>query len=170
MWKKRATLLAGLLLAGPIAAVAVGGVSLGQDWRTADRSSTGIAPDPATTPEALVQVYAARAFNWRGVLGVHTWIATKAQGADHFVVHQVMGWRAYHGQPVVVSHRDVPDRSWFGNAPWLVAQLRGEAASAAMPQVEAAIRDYPYADRYVLWPGPNSNISPAAKSRRGRDG
>ncbi len=42
------------------------------DWRTAPRHSIGIAPDPATTPEAVVQVYATRAFGWRGAFGVHT--------------------------------------------------------------------------------------------------
>jgi hypothetical protein len=30
------------------------------DWRTASRAPVGLAPDPATTPEAVAQVYAAR--------------------------------------------------------------------------------------------------------------
>ena len=30
------------------------------DWRTSSREPAGLAPDPATTPEAVVQVYAAR--------------------------------------------------------------------------------------------------------------
>jgi hypothetical protein len=47
------------------------------DWRTARRDSAGIAPDPASTPEALIQVYAARAFRWRGAFAVHTWIAAR---------------------------------------------------------------------------------------------
>ena len=37
-----------------------------QDWRTASREPVGTAPDPATTPEAVIQVYAARAYGWRG--------------------------------------------------------------------------------------------------------
>ena len=82
-----------------LAAVAVGGVKFGQDWRSADRASTGIAPDPASTPEALVQIYAARAFNWRGALGVHTWIATKERDAGHFIADMAYdevlgGWLA----------------------------------------------------------------------------
>lgn len=47
------------------------------DWRTASRDSAGIAPLPAETPEAVVQVYAARTFNWRGTFAVHTWVAVK---------------------------------------------------------------------------------------------
>ena len=73
-WLRRCLLIVAGLLAGPLLAVSCGDVSMGQDWRTADRSSAGIAPDPRNTPEAVVQVYAARAFNWRGALAVHTWV------------------------------------------------------------------------------------------------
>ncbi len=56
------SLLALALLAGPIA-VALGGLAaLGADWRTANRESAGIAPDPAHALEPIVQVYGARAF------------------------------------------------------------------------------------------------------------
>ncbi|MBT4890059.1 MAG: DUF3750 domain-containing protein, partial [Rhodospirillales bacterium] len=53
------------------------GHSMAADWRTASRESAGIAPVPSETPEAVVQVYSARAFSWRGFFGVHTWIASK---------------------------------------------------------------------------------------------
>jgi PBP1b-binding outer membrane lipoprotein LpoB len=36
-----------------------------QDWRDASRESAGIAPDPAATPEAVLQVYGADAWGWR---------------------------------------------------------------------------------------------------------
>ena len=35
--------------------------------------------------------------------------------------------------------------------------LIGKEAEEAIPQIEQAVIDYPYADRYELWPGPNSN-------------
>jgi hypothetical protein len=44
-------------------------------WRDASREPLGFAPDPATTTDAVAQVYAARAVRWRGYFGVHTWIA-----------------------------------------------------------------------------------------------
>ena len=91
-----------------------GNVKLGQDWRTADRGSTGIAPNPLATEEAVVQAYAARAFNWRGIFAVHTWIAVKPRGAGSYTVYQVLGWRAYRNQPVVTRYNDLPDRSWYG--------------------------------------------------------
>jgi hypothetical protein len=54
-----------VLLAGPVVAALSGMAKLGGDWRTANRDSAGIAPDPAKLREPLVQVYGARAFGWR---------------------------------------------------------------------------------------------------------
>src|SRR3546814_6704357 len=64
-----------LLLAGPALAIVSGEVALDRTWYTASRASAGIVPPAAATPEAVVQVYAARAFDWRGAFAVHTWIA-----------------------------------------------------------------------------------------------
>ena len=44
-----------------------GEVKVNAPWHKALRHSAGLAPEPAVTPEAVVQVYAARAFRWRGV-------------------------------------------------------------------------------------------------------
>ena len=35
------------------------------DWRTANRESAGIAPNPVIVKDAVIQVYVARAFSWR---------------------------------------------------------------------------------------------------------
>jgi len=146
-----------LFLIGPLLVIACGKVNLSQDWRTADRSPQDIAPSPIDAPEAIVQVYAARAFSWRGIFAVHTWIATKAPGATQYTVHQVVGWREWRQQRVVVSSEDFPDRSWYGNPPELLADIRGEAAAALIPEIVAATDTYPYQYSYTLWPGPNSN-------------
>ena len=134
-----------------------GNISFGNDWRTADRSSVGIAPLPGTAREAVVQVYAARAFNWRGVFAVHTWLATKRHNAESFTVHEVLGWRVHADDPVVVSHVGIPDRSWYGNPPQILVDIRGEPAQALIPGIEQAVRSYPYPRDYTIWPGPNSN-------------
>ena len=63
------------------------------DWRAASREPAGLAPDPAKTPQAVVQVYSARAVSWRGWFGVHSWIAVKRTNAPEFTVHEVVGWR-----------------------------------------------------------------------------
>ena len=147
-----------LFLAGlPLYAVLSGQAPMGRDFRTADRSSAGIAPATETTPEAVVQVYAARALNWRGVFGVHTWIATKPENASQYTVHQVIGWRVFRNLPAVISAPGIPDGRWFGNEPVLLAELRGEAAAQAIPKIIEAVATYPYPDQYKVWPGPNSN-------------
>ena len=85
-WLRRGLLMLGVLLVGPLLAVSCKEVNIGQDWRTADRSSAGLAPRPGSASEAVVQVYAARAFNWRGIFAVHTWIATKEKDALQYLL------------------------------------------------------------------------------------
>jgi hypothetical protein len=154
------------LLGLPLYAVLSGQAPLGRDYRTADRSSAGIAPPPESTPEAVVQVYAARALNWRGIFGVHTWIATKPENAPEYTIHHVMGWRVYRNLPALASAPGIPDGRWFGNEPELIAQLRGEAAATAIPKILAAVKSYPYPNEYQLWPGPNSNTFTAYIGRQ----
>jgi Protein of unknown function (DUF3750) len=150
---------------GPLYIATSGAISLNADWRTANRESAGLAPDPATTPEAVVQVYAARAFNWRGLFAVHTWIATKAPGAPSFTVHQVLGWNQWYGRSVVDTTIDLPDRYWYAAEPTIVLERRGPAAAELIAPIEAAVASYPYANVYRLWPGPNSNTFVAYVAR-----
>ncbi|MFQ5801569.1 MAG: DUF3750 domain-containing protein [Candidatus Methylomirabilales bacterium] len=153
------------LFATPLFMVVSGTVHVGQDWRAVRWDSAGVAPDPAKTPEAVVQVYAARAFNWRGIFGVHTWIATKSPHAPHFTVHQVIGWRTFHGLAALSSKPGIPDRYWGGNPPEIIAELRGPKAAAAIGKIRHAVETYPYARVYHVWPGPNSNTFTAYVAR-----
>ena len=156
-WSRGMLIVLLFLLALPLYVVFSGEVPLSRDYRTADRSSAGLAPPADTTPEAVVQVYAARALNWRGIFGVHTWIATKPENATGYMVHQVIGWRVYRNLPAVSSAPGIPDGRWFGNEPQLIAELRGEAAAQAIPKIIDAVASYPYPNEYKVWPGPNSN-------------
>jgi hypothetical protein len=151
-----------LLFGGPVFMVAWGDVQMGRAWYEADRSPAGIAPDPDATPEAVVQVYAARAFNWRGIFAVHTWLATKPRNAEHYRTLQVTGWSL----PAVKIRTGQPDRNWFGSTPTLLAELRGEPAARAIERIDAVLGDYPYAMQYRAWPGPNSNTFVAWLLRR----
>lgn len=128
--------------------------SSSSDWRTADRSSVGIAPLPEDEPAAIVHVYTARAFSWRGYFAVHSWIATKEKNAKHYLTYHVTGFR--NGANVQIRN-DIPDRRWFGATPTLIQALKGEKAEAAIPKITAAAKSYPYQNIYRLWPGPNSN-------------
>ncbi len=146
-----------VLLAGPLVAVMSGLAKLDQSWSTANRDSAGIAPDPLQVTTPVVQVYAARAFNWRGAFAVHTWISTKRRGASSFVSHEVIGWRQHHGQSPVVARQGAADRRWYGAEPVVLAELRGPEVEAVIDRIERAVASYPYPDQYRVWPGPNSN-------------
>lgn len=126
-------------------------------WSSASRASAGIAPDPDSTPEAVLQVYAADAWGWRGWFAVHTWIAVKRSNEDHYMVYDVVGWRGYYGGDVLRISRDLPDRYWYGARPTLVKEHRGAAAESLIEAVDAAARLYPWRDTYKVFPGPNSN-------------
>lgn len=143
-------LFAGLL------AVTLAGCSA-PDWRNASQAPAGLAPDPARTPEAVVQVYGARTVGWKGAFGVHTWIAVKPAGAPVYTVHEVIGWRLRWTDSAVVSRVRDPDARWFGAEPELYAEMRGPAAEALIPRIGQAVANYPYPGEYTVWPGPNSN-------------
>lgn len=128
-----------------------------QDWRTASKEPVGLAPNAATTPEAVVQVYGARTWGWRGNFGVHTWVAIKPANATDYTVYEVIGWRLRWADSVVAIHARAPDARWYGNEPELYADKRGEEAEKLIPRIDAAARSYPYANEYTAWPGPNSN-------------
>lgn len=137
------------------------------DWRTARRDSAGIAPDAAAQPDALIQVYAARAFRWRGALGVHTWIAVKPQGADHYTRFEVVGFNVARGGDAVRVARGIPDGYWYGSPPTLLREIRGgEEVDALISRLHDAAQDYPYNNEYRVWPGPNSNTFIAYLGRK----
>jgi len=147
-----------VLLAGPVIAAATGMVSLGGDWRTASREPAGIASRPEQLAEAVVQVYGARAFRWRGAFAVHTWIAVKRRNDVTYTVYEVIGWNHWHGQSPVVERQDRhPDRKWFGAAPKIYLERRGEQAEALIDKIADAVENYPFRNTYRTWPGPNSN-------------
>jgi hypothetical protein len=129
----------------------------GSDWRTASREPAGLAPDPATTHEAVVQVYSARAVRWRGYFGVHTWIAVKRTGAERITIHEVNGHRLRRTGTALVSSDRAPDSYWYGNRPELLKDIRGPGVDALIDRIEASVRAYPYPHTYHVWPGPNSN-------------
>jgi hypothetical protein len=134
-------------------------------WWELRRDPSGQAPDPASTQEAVLQVYAARTVGWRGVLAVHTWIALKPSGARAYTRYEVMGWGVDRGAPALRINRTGPDNYWFGCRPEVVVDRRGEGVDGLIEDVEAAVKAYPYPASYRTWPGPNSNTFTAYVGR-----
>jgi len=137
-----------------------------KDWRTASRESAKIAPDPATTNEAVLHVYGANAWGWRGWFAIHTWIAAKRTGETAYTVYDVVGWRGYHGQPVLRIARDVPDRYWYGEKPRILKAHKGTGVDELIAAVNQAADAYPWKRSYRAFPGPNSNTFTAWIARQ----
>ena len=135
------------------------------DWRTASREPVGLAPDAAAHPDAIVQIYSARAWGWRGYFGVHTWIAVKPAGATAYTTYEVIGWRLRDSDSALAIRSRVPDERWFGSAPELLTDKRGPNADALIARIDRAAREYPYPGEYSVWPGPNSNTFTAWVAR-----
>ena len=131
--------------------------SANKDWRTASREPAGLAPDPAVTQEAVLHVYGARAWGWRGWFAIHTWIAAKRTGEASYTVYDVVGWRGHRGQPVMRIDRGIPDRYWFGEKPRILVAHQGAGVDNLIEAVHRAAENYPWKTTYKVFPGPNSN-------------
>jgi len=126
-------------------------------WRTASRESSKIAPDPASTNEAILHVYGADTWGWRGWFAIHTWIAAKRTGELTYTVYDVVGWRSRRGLPVLRIAQDIPDRYWYGEKPRIIKAYRGKGVDELIDAVDKAARAYPWKTTYKGFPGPNSN-------------
>jgi Protein of unknown function (DUF3750) len=155
----------GVLLLLPLGGGCAALERLGQNWWELRRDSSGQAPDPVAAPDAVIQVYAARAVGWRGVMAVHTWVALKPTGAASYTRYEVMGWGVGRGAPAIRVNRAGPDDYWFGSRPELLVDRRGEGVDALIARVRAAVQAYPYPASYWTWPGPNSNTFTAYLGR-----
>lgn len=149
-------LFLGLAVAVPIAIGAGLSLSRGwaESWRTADWSSSHLLPEAASVPEARVLILAARTGRWKSIFAEHMALVVKPEGATSWTRYDVVGW----GNPVR-RNAYAADAFWYGNRPYVAAQVSGPRAAALIPQIEQAIARYPYreAGSYMVWPGPNSN-------------
>jgi len=136
-----------------------------KEWWMTSRESAGLAPDPAITEEAIIQVYGARAYGWRGYFGIHTWVAVKPTNARTYTIYEVIGWRQRRKIPVLAIYENLPDRRWYGNMPAILVEKRGDGVDALIERIDQAAQDYPYSRQYSVWPGPNSNTFTAWISR-----
>lgn len=124
------------------------------DWKTASMESSNLIPKDEEYSGAIIQVYAARAFGWRGYFATHTWIAYRKGDQGEWTRWDVTGWGS---GSTVKKNIAPPDGKWYGSQPILLKEVRGIAATSAIRQIENSIEEYPYQDQYTAWPGPNSN-------------
>ena len=162
--RKRLMLAILLLFLAPVAArAALYGLSQAPlSWADADWSSIGSLGPATADKEARLLVFTGTTGGWKGVLSVHSWVVFKKAGATRWTRYDVVGW----GSPLRTNGW-APDGRWYGNAPQVLADVRGAEAESMIPKVEAAIANYQYrhAGDYRIWPGPNSNSFVAAVLR-----
>lgn len=124
-------------------------------WATARRDASGQAPDPQRFARlAIVQVYAAPTYGWKGAVAVHPWIIYKRAGETRYTRYEVISWGS---EDKVRRNSNLPDAYWYGARPRLLVEHRGAEAEAMIPQIVTAIVSYPWPRTYHAWPGPNSN-------------
>jgi hypothetical protein len=150
------------LVLGLFLMVSLLGGCANNNWRTASRQPAGIAADPIMHKDAVIEVYAADAYSWRGWFAVHSWIAIKDKNAADYTVYEVVGWRINSGLPALFQYlTSTPDRFWYGAAPQKLLSIQGDKAAELIPKIIEAISRYPWANEYTIFPGPNSNTFPA---------
>jgi hypothetical protein len=135
---------------GLIGLLALGGAAV-----TADNSENQVRED-AVVSEPVVQVWGARTRGAKGIFGVHTWIAVRPRNETEYTVYEVVGWRLRWTDTAVVVRNRAPNH-WFGAEGELYAEKRGAGVEALIQRIDKLAREYPYANTYTLWPGPNSN-------------
>ena len=116
-----------------------------------------LAPKPEALSEAVIQVYAARTLGAKKAVSVHTWISIKPENNENYTSYEIIGWRLARRGTALVERTNRPDRDWWGNQPELLLDIRGSKAEKLIPKVIAAVKQYPFANNYHAWPGPNSN-------------
>lgn len=132
-------------------------VDFSHSWHHVSHESAHIAKSPSDISEAIVQIYQAKDFKWKGAASVRTWIATKDRRARSYTVYEIIGAHEGSGKPVLSVQRKSPDELWYGQAPRLIYELKGEEAYRAIPKIDQLARSYPFANKYEGWFGPNDN-------------
>src|SRR5436190_7612052 len=110
-------------------------------FRDADWSSTHTLPAASAFPDARILVLSGRTGGWKGIVAVHSWIVFKRENAPTWTRYDVVGW----GNPMRLNGWP-PDGRWYGTPPSVVADIKGAAAAALIPKIEAAVHDYRFAN------------------------
>lgn len=159
MWRKCFHALGFFVLMAVVLPVAVGaGLAYGrgwpESWRSASWESSGLLPEATSVDGARVIIISTRTGRWKSIFAEHMSIVLKPDGAADWTRYDVVGW----GNPVR-RNAYAADALWYGNQPYVVAEIEGDRAARLIPRIEETIARYPHQARgsYTVWPGPNSN-------------
>ena len=99
--------------------------------------------------EARLLVFTGRTGRWKGIFAVHSWVVFKPAGR-----HRLEPLRRGRLGQSGAQNGWAPDGRWYGDVPRVLVDMKGAAAEALIPKVQAAIKDYNYATHgdYRMWP------------------
>lgn len=120
-----------------------------------DQAGFALLADLEQTGDAVVRLYAAPTPGFE-MLAIHPWFAVKSAavgGFDRWEVWPVADEPYGH----VRVDRLAADADVGTGRPWVVAELRGDAAAAVVEFIRTRSPTYSCRDRYAYFPGPNSN-------------
>lgn len=122
---------------------------------------------PPRPPAGVATVYLASASLPAplSAVAVHTWFVVRAEGEADLERWEV--WQTADGSPWGHVQRDAqaPFSAVGGGPTRVLATWTGPDADAFTRCLRRASPTYAYRDRYVAWPGPNSNTYVAAMLR-----
>jgi hypothetical protein len=102
-----------------------------------------------------------------GAIAVHHWFVVRDR--DRCERWEVWQARNAGGRSIGYVHCNLkPPDAGVGGGPARLARTWNGAHAAAIARVLENARDYPYVERYVAWPGPNSNTFVAWVLREAR--
>ena len=99
---------------------------------------------------------------WIGTIAYHYWfVVIQDDRQDRWEVWQNKIIKSYHPRHLNWGHLHynlMDPHAGVGNGgSWVAHQWQGADGIGLAQLIEATPQIYPYADRYLLWPGPNSN-------------
>ena len=112
------------------------------------QSGCGGAQGRASDSEPVVQVWGARARGFKGIFGVHSWIAAKPGGATEYTVYEVIGWRLRRTDTAVVV-RTRPPHLWLGARALSIRKTRARR-EALIQHIDRLAREYPTEHLHAL--------------------
>ena len=124
-------------LGAVIGVICLGLAGCSPERRFDDVAVVGLAPGPEDNRESIVQLYAARSYEWYArLVSVHTWLAVRRAGETKYTVYEAHGFPPYiSGRAVRTCQKYYPDRKWHGAEPTLLVEVKGEPADKAIMEI-----------------------------------
>ena len=118
---------------------------------------TAQAPDPLDYQDAIIQVYGADVWGFRGNFAIHTWIATKAVVQPNTRCTRSSAGVCDGAGPWSASPMAIPPGPGTVRQPFCCMKCVATRPRRSSTRYTMLRLSYPCDREYKMWPGPNSN-------------